>query len=107
MPGMFKGPELKSESPVTCLDRTSSATPLSVPWTSSWGLEPEKDALQEGEPSCQAGNRWEERGTGARGRRTFHRRRWRRGCGCREGAGVERRPELCPLDSGSGWLWRG
>ena len=30
MPGMFKGLKLKRESPVTCLERTSSATLLSL-----------------------------------------------------------------------------
>ena len=78
MPGMFKELKLKRESPVTCLERTSSPTLLSLTLNKLLGgLQWEKDvlraALQEDELSHQAENRLEERNTGARGRRTFQR----------------------------------
>lgn len=59
---MFKGLKLKGESPVTCLERTSSATLLSLTLNKLLrGLQREKDvlraALQEDELSHQAKNR--------------------------------------------------
>ena len=116
MPGMFKELKLKRESPVTCLERTSSATLLSLTLNKLLGgLQQEKDvlraALQEDELSHQAENRWEERNTGARDRRTFQRRQQRHfqqalGAG-EQGARVKSAPEVIFTGFGNGWLWRG